>query len=69
MKPSWNGAPAWAKWLAQDASGAWFWYQRRPLQLHDRWWPSSEGSYGATGVTTAVEQPWPDTLEARPCAK
>ena len=26
MKPYWKDAPLWARWLAQDYSGIWYWY-------------------------------------------
>jgi hypothetical protein len=28
MKPSWNDAPKWAKWLAMDQDGTWCWYEK-----------------------------------------
>jgi len=37
LKPSWEKAPVWAKWLAQDKDGKWFWYEREPFQSDDFW--------------------------------
>jgi len=28
--PSWDGAPAWARFIAMDADGQWSWYENRP---------------------------------------
>lgn len=30
IRPSWSTAPAWARWLAQDGDGSWYWYADRP---------------------------------------
>ncbi len=30
MKPSWNNAPDWANYLAQDDDGNWHWYESEP---------------------------------------
>jgi len=29
-KPSWDIAPEWAQWLAQDKSGRWHWFSEKP---------------------------------------
>ena len=29
-KPSWDDAPEWGEWLAQDDSGEWYWYASKP---------------------------------------
>ena len=29
-KPDWKDAPGWADHLAQDASGAWYWFENEP---------------------------------------
>lgn len=31
-KPSWDNAPEWAKYLAMDEDGSWFWYQYQPIR-------------------------------------
>ena len=35
----WVDVPKWARWLARDANGTWFWYQHRPRALpgDDEW--------------------------------
>lgn len=29
-RPQWKDAPKWAKWLALDDNGRWFWYSQMP---------------------------------------
>lgn len=39
MKPSWDDAPEWAEWLAQDGTGDWYWFELKPsLHEDDLWW-------------------------------
>lgn len=67
-KPSWNDAPEWARWLAQDANGCWSWYEAKPYaEAALGWWggvgraqPSSRrGAFPPGGK-------WWTTLEERP---
>lgn len=37
MKPEWKNAPEWAQWLAQDGSGKWNWFERKPVKMDDIW--------------------------------
>lgn len=37
MKPDWKDAPAWANWLAMDASGKWFWWEYEPEFTGEEW--------------------------------
>ena len=30
MKPDWKDAPKWAKWLAQNDDGQWYWFENKP---------------------------------------
>lgn len=30
MKPDWSKAPKWAKWLAMDKFGDWYWFEDHP---------------------------------------
>ena len=30
MKPDWKDAPEWARWLAMDGSGEWWWFEESP---------------------------------------
>lgn len=63
-KPSWEDAPEWAQWLAQDKSGCWFWHESKPMAAKDRQWDSAE-TFG--GFNKGIPNPnWRDTLEQRP---
>ncbi len=33
----WYGAPAWAEYKAQDADGAWCWFDARPVAMSNKW--------------------------------
>lgn len=37
MKPDWKDAPEWAKWLAMDADGHWYWFEGEPKLREDCW--------------------------------
>lgn len=63
-KPSWDDAPEWAQFVAQDQSGAWYWYEYEPSMLSDQWHePSDEGRVNQAYV---LGDGWVDTLEHRP---
>ena len=36
-KPTWDSAPEWANWLAQDSDGRWFWYELEPRERETEW--------------------------------
>jgi len=60
MKPDWKDAPSWAQWLAQDQSGAWYWYETEPYAGTSTW------NY-SQGRADWVDTPgWNETLEKRP---
>lgn len=57
MKPNWDEAPEWAKWLAMDVSGVWWWSEREPVL--GTW--ESEGYWNVIGkVECAQKSPLPD---------
>lgn len=65
MKPSWNDAPDWAKYLAQDFNGDWYWFENEPQTDSDwREWECADGNC-EIAFTTKNEK-WFTTLEARP---
>jgi hypothetical protein len=37
--------PAWARWLAQDASGAWWAFEHEPNQGETSWYENEVGRY------------------------
>ena len=61
MKPSWDEAPEWANWLAMDAGGLWWWYEREPHVNVESFWPA-DGKFKIAENTAG----WLDTLERRP---
>jgi hypothetical protein len=59
-KPEWKDAPCWANHLAMDASGDWYWYEKKPVAAFGDW--SGDARFGL-----AAELPdYDSTLEARP---
>lgn len=61
MKPDWKDAPDWARWLAQDAHGPWFWFENRPRKCTRVW-----DARGRIEWATTDSKPWTETLEERP---
>ena len=66
IKPSWANAPAWAKYLAQDGDGAWYWYEDRPTvsDLSRVWSRVSSTSHQSKALDKTED--WRKTLERRP---
>lgn len=60
-KPSWKDSPEWAQYLAMDSSGAWFWYENKPMCGCDSWVSKGRLEYHGYSVD------WEDSLEQRPC--
>ena len=62
-KPSWDDAPEWANYFAQDGNGAWWWYETKPEWHEGQWVVVAGGKYDpAEAVMVDAET----TLEARP---
>jgi hypothetical protein len=63
MIPSWDNAPKWANWLAQDRDGYWMWYEKKPEK-------SNKLEMFVTGgncMTASIDNPdWRNTLQYRP---
>lgn len=69
-RPSWEDAPEWAQWLAQDESGEWFWFEA-PVEMEEEGeWFEKEGEDGridrASRGATPAGHNWRDTPEQRP---
>lgn len=66
---SWSTAPEWARWLAMDANGSWWWHSKKPVIVGKEW-----SHIGCCEHTTFVERAperkrahfWPLSLEKRP---
>jgi hypothetical protein len=57
--PSWDDAPEWANWLAQDYDGMWWYYENKPIK--------NVGKYGNGGKKSlACNKNWQQTLQHRP---
>lgn len=65
-KPHWSDAPVWAKWLAQDSDGEWFWYSEKPnLKTGKAGWIERAGSHYEWARKTPNYEPFENTLEQR----
>lgn len=65
--PTWQQAPADAKFLAMDSDGRWFWYFDRPYhETFGGWdgWDSDGASVDVRGSANYLD--WKDTLQERP---
>lgn len=73
-KPDWKDAPEWAKWVAQDADGDWYWWEGLPTCTEDHfeyWMPSKEAiencMYSFTRAAQGLKnESWQETLEEQP---
>ena len=65
MKPSWDTAPKWAKWLAQDQDGTWFWFDKKPIdeKSFGEWYPPLGGK---CEKNIDANDNWDITLEHKP---
>ena len=63
--PSWDKAPEWANWLAQDANGRWFWFKLEPLinEEFEEWLSPSDNELAEYGAPC---ENWRATLIQRP---
>ncbi|MFC7091932.1 hypothetical protein ACFQH5_20530, partial [Halomonas salifodinae] len=70
-KPSWDDAPEWAEWLAQDEDGSWWFFNGRPKLAADFWYHGDHkedprfGKKALNGGLPAGHD-WRQTLERRP---
>lgn len=70
MKPDWNDAPVWAKCLACDEDGNWYWYEEVPYCICDegKWSIPISDEFDYAGCTSGeICENWQETLEQRPC--
>jgi hypothetical protein len=68
MKPSWTDAPEWARYLAMDENGEWFWFDREPTLNETPVWGALRWDIlgGEGHVQAAIVPGWRDTLDSRP---
>lgn len=60
-KPSWDDAPEWAQWLAQDQDGSWWWFEWAPQRQQEAW-----NFGGKAQIAKGEFLDWEESLEARP---
>jgi len=70
VRPTWVSAPDWARWLAQDPDGRWWWYEEPPQPGELGWEENNtaNGNAELAGLTEVVGD-WRDSLENRPAVK
>lgn len=64
-KPDWKDAPEWARWLAMDADGEWFFYEEKPSLGVKVWYPNGARPVSRLASPPASEK-WKNSLEERP---
>jgi hypothetical protein len=64
MKPEWKDAPEWAKYLAMDEDGRWWWYELEPFGGQHGWFDGKFAMQTKAKVKTTNH--WHETLEERP---
>lgn len=67
MKPSWDDAPSWARWLYQERYGSWYWSAKKPGWSKNGWFrPGGEIQRIEASDDTPWNDAWVKTLEPRP---
>ena len=61
MKPTWDEAPEWASWLAQQKDGSWWWFEKKPEIYGGVWYTWIKDK----SEPYVVAENWKDTLESR----
>ena len=65
MNPPVGQAPAWARWVAQDADGAWWAYEHEP-NPHDTGWYENEAGRIQRLVRGTANPGWEQSLTRVP---
>lgn len=69
MKPSWDDAPEWANYLAQDEDGEWKWFERAPFIDEGGRWESyvkQQHKWMYASEDAPYNHNWRKSLEERP---
>lgn len=64
MKPDWKDSPEWAKYLAQDQDGLWWWYESKPIISYDAWVPVDGDEFEEAELLYGDS--WKETLQEKP---
>lgn len=62
----WSAMPKWAKWVAMDKNGEWFWSDAPPRKSKDIWECSCNTDIIPPEYAPKYEGPWEDSLVERP---
>lgn len=62
MSEQLDTVPEWARWLAQDANGAWWAYEHEPNEGATSWYENEVGRYQRVG-SGAPNSEWRGTLQ------
>ena len=63
IKPTWDQAPKWAKYLVQDVDGGYWWFEEKPT-YHDGFWLPSGPKHMEHRLITDKQAK--NSLEERP---
>jgi hypothetical protein len=64
-RPDWSKAPDWAKYLAMDADGGWWWFEARPTMKASIWELPKLTNFSFALATDHLPD-FSETLESRP---
>lgn len=64
--PSWDDAPEWAMWLAQDENGEWFWFTVQPYVDGMKWDFDTSDKHALALQARSRNPNWQSTLQHRP---
>jgi hypothetical protein len=62
-KPDWKGAPEWARFLAMDFYGEWWWFENEPELGNEVWLDLTGGRFEEASDSDPY---WRESLERRP---
>ena len=66
MKPSWGDAPEWARYLAKDKDGKWYWYRVEPDCDGFHCWKTEFMEDYEDAKCSGGHPNWKKSLEERP---
>jgi hypothetical protein len=65
MIPHWDDSPYWARYLAQDANGDWYWFENEPIAHRSLgvWNCGPDAGRATWARKTPVKCPWSQTKQ------
>jgi len=66
MKPNWEDAPEWAKYLAMNENGNWVWHEEMPIKQYRGMSSSYWEVRGNCHYADPEPKRWDETLEEKP---